>query len=89
MALDHTPGTSPDFEPGTQALLHLIKVDLPVLVALAMVHLAMFDALNAIEDEYVSYVGSGINAQAGASTDAAGVFAAARMLHDLYLLGSY
>ncbi len=84
-ALDHTPGASPDFEPGEEGFASPDQGG-PTRTsrALAMVHLAMFDALNAIEDEYVPYVGGDIDVEVGASADAAVVFAAARMLRRLY-----
>ncbi|MBL1433890.1 MAG: phosphatase PAP2 family protein [Gammaproteobacteria bacterium] len=83
-ALDHTPYASPDFEPGTVGEASPDQGG-PTRTsrAMAMVHVAMFDALNAIEDEYNSYIG-GVNAAEGASADAAVAFAAARMLRRLY-----
>jgi membrane-associated phospholipid phosphatase len=83
-ALDHTPGTSADFEPGTPGAASPDQGG-PTRTsrALAMVHVAMFDALNAIEDKYNSYIG-GIEAADHASADAAVTFAAARMLRRLY-----
>jgi len=84
VALDHTPGASADFVPGT------VGEAAPehggptrTSRALAMVHVAMFDALNAIEGEYNSYASS-VYADDYASADAAVAFAAARMLRRLY-----
>lgn len=83
-ALDHTPGASADFVPGTPGAAAPSQGG-PTRTsrALAMVQIAVFDALNAIERRYNPYI-RGINAKKGASPDAAVAFAAARMLRRLY-----
>lgn len=85
VALDHTPGASSEFEPGTPGAASPDQGG-PTRTsrAMAMVHLAMFDAINAIEGEYVSYASSDIEVPYNASADAAVVFSAARMLRRLY-----
>ena len=85
VALDHTPGSSPDFTPGSPGFASPDQGG-PTRTsrALAMVHVAMFDALNAIEQQYFPYVGGDIVVPLGASPDAAVAFAAGRMLRRLY-----
>ncbi|HEX2827738.1 MAG TPA: vanadium-dependent haloperoxidase [Burkholderiales bacterium] len=51
--------------------------------AMAMVHVAMFDAINAVQPRYTPYAFKG-KAPAGASADAAGVAAARTVLLKLY-----
>ncbi len=85
VALDHTPGASASFEPGTPGFASPDQGG-PTRTsrALAMVHIAMFDAVNAIQQQYHPYAGGDIVAAHGASADAAVVFAAARTLRRLY-----
>ncbi len=77
VALDHTP---PDYDtpaPTNQG------GPTRTSRALAMVQIAVFDALNAIEGDYVSF-GGDIDVDAGASPHAAVAFAAFRTLKRLY-----
>ncbi|GAB2191640.1 hypothetical protein MAH1_32480 [Sessilibacter sp. MAH1] len=78
VALDHTPPSQDEPAPANQG------GPTRTSRALAMVQVAVFDALNAIEDEYNSYAATGLVAPANASPDAAVAFAAFRTLKRLY-----
>ncbi|MCE2027285.1 vanadium-dependent haloperoxidase [Sessilibacter corallicola] len=77
VALDHTPAAEGEGSPLNQG------GPTRTSRALAMVQIAVFDALNAIEGDYVSY-GKAIDVDAGASPHAAVAFAAFRTLKRLY-----
>ncbi len=77
VALDHTPAAEGEGSPLNQG------GPTRTSRALAMVQIAVFDALNAIEGDYVSY-GKVIDVDTGASPHAAVAFAAFRTLKKLY-----
>ena len=84
-ALDHTLDADPNFEPGTPGFATPSQGG-PTRTsrALAMVQIAVFDALNSIERRYMSYANDSPEAGVNASPDAAVAFAAARTLRRLY-----
>jgi len=84
-ALDHTLDADPNFEPGTPGFATPSQGG-PTRTsrALAMVQIAVFDALNSIERRYMSYANYSPEAGVNASPDAAVAFAAARTLRRLY-----